>query len=127
MYYIDALISEKSATQNTLESYRSNLHQFEDFLLKNGTTLVDASKVNIKDYVKFLYTQKKYKSSFIPRKISAAMKNFYRCLFNDGIIDFNPAPANDDELKNPKISRPLPKYLSVNEILFLTETANINK
>lgn len=122
MYYMDALVSEKSATQNTLESYRSDLHQLEGFLLKSGTTLVGASKVNIKDYVKFLYTQKKYKSSSISRKISA-MRNFYRCLFNDGIIDFNPAPANDDELKNPKISRPLPKYLSVNEILLLIETA----
>ncbi|MDR2609424.1 MAG: site-specific integrase, partial [Rickettsiales bacterium] len=100
-YYIDTLVSERSATQNTLESYRSDLRQLEDFLLGSGTTLVNASKTNIKDYVKSLCTQKKYKSSSVSRKISA-MKNFYKCLFNDGIIDFNPAPANDDELKNPK-------------------------
>ncbi|AAW71320.1 recombinase XerD [Wolbachia endosymbiont of Brugia malayi] len=120
-YYIDALVSERSATQNTLESYRSDLHQLEDFLLKSGTTLVGASKTNIKDYVKSLCTQKKYKSSSISRKISA-MKNFYKCLFNDGIIDSNPAPANDDELKNPKVFRPLPKYLSVKEMLLLIDT-----
>ncbi|QKX03207.1 tyrosine-type recombinase/integrase [Wolbachia endosymbiont of Litomosoides sigmodontis] len=120
-YYIDALVSERSATQNTLESYRSDLHQLEAFLLKSGTTLVGAGKTNIKDYVKFLCTQKKYKSSSISRKISA-MKNFYKCLFNDGIIDFNPAPANDDELKNPKVFRPLPKYLSVKEMFLLMDT-----
>ncbi|QOD38773.1 tyrosine-type recombinase/integrase [Candidatus Wolbachia massiliensis] len=120
-YYIDALVSEKSATQNTLESYCSDLHQLEGFLLESGTTLVGASKTNIKDYVKFLCTQKKYKSSSISRKISA-VKNFYKCLINDGIIDFNPAPTNDDELKNPKVSRPLPRYLSVKEMLLLMET-----
>ncbi|NSX83878.1 recombinase XerD, partial [Wolbachia endosymbiont of Atemnus politus] len=120
-YYIDTLVSERSATQNTLESYRSDLCQLEDFLLESGTNLVNASKTNIKDYVKSLYTQKKYKSSSVSRKISA-MKNFYKCLFNDGIIDFNPAPANDDELKNPKVSRPLPKYLSVEEMLLLMDT-----
>ncbi|WP_281356025.1 tyrosine-type recombinase/integrase [Wolbachia endosymbiont of Atemnus politus] len=50
------------------------------------------------------------------------MKIFYKCLFNDGIIDINPAPANDDELKDPKVSRPLPKYLSVEEMLLLMDT-----
>ncbi|APR97734.1 tyrosine recombinase [Wolbachia endosymbiont of Folsomia candida] len=120
-YYIDALASERSATQNTLESYCSDLHQLEEFLSKSGTTLVAANKTNIKDYVKFLCTEKNYKSSSISRKISA-MKNFYKCLFQDGVIDFNPAPANDDELKNPKFSRPLPKYLSVKEIFLLMDT-----
>lgn len=120
-YYIDALISERSATQNTLESYRSDLYQLEEFLQAGGTTLVGANKTNIKDYVKYLCAQQKYKSSSISRKISA-MKNFYKCLFNDGIIDINPAPANDDELKNPKVSRPLPKYLTVEEILLLMNT-----
>lgn len=120
-YYIDTLVSEKSSTQNTLESYRSDLHQLEKFLLEGSATLVGASKANIKDYVSFLRTQKKYKTSSISRKISA-IKNFYKCLFNDGIIDFNPAPANDNELRNPKVSRPLPKYLSVQEIFLLMET-----
>ncbi|MFT4327898.1 MAG: tyrosine-type recombinase/integrase, partial [Wolbachia pipientis] len=120
-YYIDTLVSEKSSTQNTLESYRSDLHQLEKFLLEGSATLVGASKANIKDYVNFLRTQKKYKTSSISRKISA-IKNFYKCLFNDGIIDFNPAPANDNELRNPKVSRPLPKYLSVQEIFLLMET-----
>ncbi|WP_395463353.1 tyrosine-type recombinase/integrase [Wolbachia endosymbiont of Cantharis cryptica] len=120
-YYIDTLVSERSATQNTLESYCSDLHQLEGFLLESGTTLVGASKTNIKDYMRFLCTQKKYKSSSISRKISA-VKNFYKCLLNDGIIDFNPAPANDDELKNPKVSRPLPRYLSVKEMLLLMDT-----
>jgi integrase/recombinase XerD len=43
-YYIDALPSERSATQNTLESYRSDLHQFEEFLLESDTTLFGAKK-----------------------------------------------------------------------------------
>ncbi|WP_246210224.1 site-specific integrase [Wolbachia endosymbiont of Atemnus politus] len=49
------------------------------------------------------------------------MNIFYKCLFNDGILDFNPAPANDDELKDPKVSRPLPKYLSGEEMLLLMD------
>ncbi len=107
--------------QNALESYCSDLLQLESFLFKSGTTLVSASKANIKDYVRYLSTQKKYKSSSISRKISV-MKNFYKCLFNDRIIDFNPSPASDDELKNPRVSRPLPKYLSVEEMILLMNT-----
>ncbi len=45
-YYIDALASERFAAQNTLESYRSDLHQFEEFLLESGTTLVGQKKTN---------------------------------------------------------------------------------
>nr|WP_240991864.1 hypothetical protein [Wolbachia endosymbiont of Glossina morsitans morsitans] len=37
-----------------MESYRSDLHQFEEFLLESGTTLVGVNKTNIKD----LCTQK---------------------------------------------------------------------
>ncbi|MDD9336648.1 MAG: tyrosine-type recombinase/integrase [Wolbachia sp.] len=120
-YFLDALVSEKSSTQNTLESYKSDLYQLDEFLSQSSATLVNADKTNLKDYMEFLCKQKKYKGSSISRKISA-MKNFYKCLFNDGIIDFNPAPANDDELKNPKVSRPLPKYLSVEEIVILIST-----
>ncbi|QKX01762.1 tyrosine-type recombinase/integrase [Wolbachia endosymbiont of Cruorifilaria tuberocauda] len=120
-YYIDALVSERFITQNTLESYRSDLLQLEDFLLKSGITLVSASKTNIKDYVSFLNTQKKYKSSSISRKIST-VKNFYKCLFNDGIVVFNPAPASDDELKSPKVPRPLPKHLSVRKMFLLMDS-----
>ncbi|WCR54087.1 MAG: Tyrosine recombinase XerD [Wolbachia endosymbiont of Ctenocephalides orientis wCori] len=120
-YYTDALISEKSPTQNTLDSYRSDLYQLEEFLLKSGTTLVGANVTNIRDYVKSLCMQGKYKGSSISRKISA-IKNFYKCLFNDGIIDFNPAPVNDDELKNPRVSRPLPKHLTVEEVNLLLNT-----
>jgi integrase/recombinase XerD len=120
-YYIDALASEKSATHNTLESYRSDLCQLEEFLLKSGTTLVSANKTNIKDYIKFLCTDKNYKGSSISRKISS-MKNFYKCLFNDGVIDLNPAPANDDQLKNPKVSRSLPKHITVKEMVLLMST-----
>ncbi len=67
-YYIDALASERSATQNTLESYRSDLHQFEEFLLESSTTLVGANKTNIKDYMKSLCTQKNIKVALYQEK-----------------------------------------------------------
>lgn len=42
------------------------------------------------------------KSIRAARKISD-IKHFYKCVFNNGNIDINAPPAND-ELKNPKIS-----------------------
>jgi integrase/recombinase XerD len=114
-YFLEALIFERSSTQNTLESYRSDLHQLNEFLLKNHVTLINPDKIHLENYVKFLKRDKGYKSSSISRKISA-MKNFYKFLFNDGIIGSNPVSSNNIELRNLKTSRPLPKYLSVEEI-----------
>ncbi|MBD0391465.1 tyrosine-type recombinase/integrase [Wolbachia endosymbiont of Pentalonia nigronervosa] len=120
-YFLDALVSEKSSTQNTLESYRSDLCQLDEFLSESNTTLLSADKATLKEYLDFLCKQKNYKGSSVSRKISA-IKNFYKCLFNDGVIDSNPVPANDDEFKNQKSSRPLPKYLSVEEIILMINT-----
>lgn len=120
-YFLDALVSEKSSTQNTLESYRSDLCQLDEFLSESNTTLLSADKATLKEYLDFLCKQKNYKGSSVSRKISA-IKNFYKCLFNDGVIDSNPVPANDDEFKNQKASRPLPKYLSVEEIILMINT-----
>lgn len=120
-YFLDALVSEKSSTQNTLESYRSDLCQLDEFLSESNTTLLSADKAALKEYLDFLCKQKNYKGSSVSRKISA-IKNFYKCLFNDGVIDSNPVPANDDEFKNQKASRPLPKYLSVEEIILMINT-----
>ncbi|OEY86901.1 recombinase XerD [Wolbachia pipientis] len=121
-YFLDALISERSSTRFLVESYRSDLYQFNEFLLKSNTTLIDANKTDLKNYVEFLRSHKHYKNSSISRKISS-IKNFYKCLFNDGIINSNPASADNIELKNPKTSRPLPKYLSVNEIISIVDMA----
>lgn len=120
--YSLALNVEKSAAKNTLESYRSDLEQLDEFLEKSGSTLVSASKSNIKDYVQQLRNEGKYKSSSISRKISA-IKNFYKFLFHDGIIDFNPARADDNDLKNPKTSRPLPRCLTIEQVNLLLSTA----
>lgn len=121
-YFLDTLISEKSSAHNTLESYKLDLYQLEEFLSQGNTTLMSASKINLKEYIEFLHKQKEYKVSSISRKISV-MKNFYKCLFNEEIIDINPVPASDDEFKNLKVLRPLPKYLSIEEIILIINTA----
>ncbi|MBV0899400.1 MAG: tyrosine-type recombinase/integrase [Wolbachia endosymbiont of Fragariocoptes setiger] len=121
-YFLDALASGRSSTQNTLESYKSDLYQLEEFLSKSNVTLIEANRIDLKDYIDFLCKKKRYKGSSISRKISA-MKNFYKCLFSDGVIDNNPVPSHDDEFKNPKIFRPLPRYLSIEEVIMLINTA----
>ncbi|MDN5248131.1 MAG: tyrosine-type recombinase/integrase [Wolbachia endosymbiont of Tyrophagus putrescentiae] len=120
-YFLDALAAERSFTWNTLESYSSDLYQLEKFLLEErDTTLIAADKSDLKEFVEKCL-QREYKNTSASRKISA-VKHFYKFLFNDGIIDFNPALPSDDAFKNPKVSRSLPKYLSTEEILYMVNT-----
>jgi integrase/recombinase XerC len=121
--FIEALSAEKGFSPNTCLAYRNDLQQFLAYLGDSASGLlrrgeqVDVRHVDdmaIRSYLGFLY--KKNQKSTIARKLSA-LRSFFRFLVKRGVISTNPA----ETLLTPKRGRPVPNYLSVDEMFRLLD------
>ncbi len=110
--FLEALAAERGRSQKTISAYNSDLTQANN-LIPGG--LIKADSVAIQKYLSALPD----KASSIARKTSA-LRNFYKFLMLEKIISHNPA-AN---LELPKKARPLPKFLSMEEIDLLISSAS---
>ncbi len=108
--FLEALAAEKGRSQKTLSAYSSDLYQAESEI----GDLLNASDQDVQNYLSHLPD----KPSSIARKASA-LRTFYKFLMLEKIITKNPT-AN---LELPKRGRPLPKYLSPEEIELLISSS----
>lgn len=117
--FLEMMIAEKGASQNTFRSYLSDLEEFQEFLLSecNVKNLESAQKADVKQYLSYL-NENKYSAKSQARKLSA-LHSFYIFLMTENIIKANPTSG----IFSPKIGRSLPKYLSKDEIELLIQTA----
>ncbi len=109
--FLEALAAEKGRSAKTLESYGFDLRA-ADAALPGG--LMTATGDDIQNYLASLPDC----ASSVARHASA-LRGFYKFLMLEKIISENPT-AN---LELPKRSRPLPKFLSVDEIELLISSA----
>lgn len=109
--FLEALSAEKGRSAKTLESYGFDLRA-ADAALPGG--LMGATGDDIQNYLASLPDC----ASSVARHASA-LRGFYKFLMLEKIISENPT-AN---LELPKRSRPLPKFLSVDEIELLISSA----
>ena len=109
--FLEALSAERGRSQRTLSSYASDLRLANDSI-PGG--LMGASGPDIQKYLDELDER----PSSVARKASA-LRGFYKFLMLEKIIDENPS-AN---LELPQRNRPLPKFLSVQEIELLVSSA----
>lgn len=109
--FLEALAAEKGRSAKTLESYGADLRA-ADATLPGG--LMSATATDVQAYLSSLPER----ASSIARHASA-LRGFYKFLMLEKIISENPA-AN---LELPKRTRPLPKFLSVDEIELLISSA----
>lgn len=109
--FLEALSAEKGRSAKTLESYGFDLRS-ADAALPGG--LMRATGDDIQNYLASLPDC----ASSVARHASA-LRGFYKFLMLEKIISENPT-AN---LELPKRSRPLPKFLSVDEIELLISSA----
>jgi len=108
--FIDNIWIEKGLSQNTLDSYRSDLEQFSSWLEKNNLNYIKTSKKEILSYLSFLF-QKGLGSKTVARKLSS-LKSFFRYLVFKSIIPNDPS----SEVETPKLLKSIPKSISENEV-----------
>lgn len=123
--FLQHLVVEKGLSRNTLDAYRNDLSQFQEFMRGrlNGNSdredawrWVDLELLN--DYIADLRGRKGYRDTTTARKV-AAIKSFFTYLAQNGDIEEPPT----ESLGSPRVGRALPKYLSEEEIELLLDAA----
>jgi integrase/recombinase XerD len=109
---------ERGLSRNTLEAYRSDLHQFGEFLDRGGLTAMDAGHADIAAFLSQLGAgsggRPAVGASTLARKV-ACLRSFYRHLRREGTIEHDPTA----ELRGPPKTQRLPRVLSRDEVLRL--------
>jgi integrase/recombinase XerC len=121
--FIEALSAEKGFSKHTCRAYRNDLEQFLAYLEgasgerpRKGET-IDVRRIDdvgIRSYLGFLH--KRNEKSTIARKLSS-LRSFFRFLVKRGVIKTNPAAL----VLTPKRGKPVPEYLSVDEVFRLLD------
>jgi len=104
--FLDALWLEKGLSDNTRDSYRSDLALFNGWLQERGIELISVGREAILDHLTWRLDQA-YKPRSTARFLSG-VRGFYRYLLREKLILIDPTLQVD----MPQLGRPLPKSLS---------------
>ncbi|MBR7142098.1 MAG: site-specific tyrosine recombinase XerD [Clostridia bacterium] len=109
--YVDYLKNSHRCLDNTVQSYRRDLTQYGDFLLKRGkTTPQQATNQDVKDFILSLRSAGKAPASV--SRMVASLRSYYRFLGVDGSL-------HEDLLKGihtEKATKKLPQVLTGEEV-----------
>ena len=126
--YADHLRNERDVSPHTLRNYLSDLAQFQQFLIERDLCLgagktIDTRKIDIHIVRAYLAAlTKSRKKSSVGRKL-AALKGFFRYLVATHQIEKDPLLL----IHSPKQEKPLPKFLSVDDVFQLLGGVKIKK
>ncbi|MEZ4256131.1 MAG: tyrosine recombinase XerC [Polyangiales bacterium] len=110
------LTGERRASPKTVETYLRDLHAFEAFLAQENLP-ADARRTTVPVLRAFLASLFDHnQSATIARKV-AALRAFYKFLLRRKLTTKNPA----DGLRSPKLIRPLPGFLTVDDAFRVIE------
>jgi len=116
--FLDMLAAERGAAVNTLAAYRRDLDGVVD-ALPRGVSLFTASGDDLRGCLAAMV-----KAGLAPstqaRKLST-IRTFYRFLVQDALRGDDPSQALD----SPRLSRPLPKVLTVDDVSALLRQARV--
>jgi integrase/recombinase XerD len=108
--FLEMLAAERGAARNTIDSYRRDLLGLQRFLADRGRDIDSADCDSLRDYL-----QSQGKAGFSPRTSArrlSTLRQFYRFLYAEGVRGDDPTATLD----RPAAGRPLPKYLTEDEV-----------
>ena len=112
--YENYLSKVKQASANTIASYMRDIRQFSEWLRRaEDLDVVDASQVNISDYLSHL-EQEGRSGATVSRNL-ASLKNFYAYVVSSGFMESTPVT----EIHVDRGEKKLPQILSGREIELL--------
>ena len=109
------LENDKKVSNNTLQSYRRDLKQFEKYIAENGKDYSKVTDEEIKTYIKYMQEIGK-KPSTISRGL-ASIRSFYQYEVKEQKIEKDPTEG----IQSPKIEKRVPSVLTSNEVALLLE------
>jgi integrase/recombinase XerC len=126
--YICYLRDERNASAHTLRNYLSDLKQFQQFLRNTELCLgekgrIDQRQIDIHVARAYLASiNKDRKKTSVGRKL-AALKGFFKYLLTTGQVARDPLLL----IQTPKQEKPLPSFLSVDDVFQLLGGVKIKK
>lgn len=111
------IAAERGAALRTIDAYRTDLNDLNDFLVPLKVLLEAASSDELRRYLSRLAAL-----SMAPRTVArrlSALRQFYRFLLLQGLRQDDPSSVLD----GPRLGRPLPKVLSEEEVQSLIAAA----
>ena len=112
--YENYLTKVKQASANTIASYMRDIRQFSEWLRSTeNADVVDASQVNISDYLTHL--EKDGRSGATVSRNLASLKNFYSYVDSSGFLENTPVT----EIRVDRGEKKLPQILTGREIELL--------
>jgi integrase/recombinase XerD len=118
--FLEMLLTERGAAENTLAGYRRDLNDFESFAGRRGKNLATVTSKDIQAYLKLL-DDSGLKASTQARRLSA-LRQLFSYLLGEDIRRDDPAMNID----SPRAGRRLPKYLTEEEVDRLLAAAEGN-
>ncbi|MDR1493181.1 MAG: tyrosine recombinase XerC [Planctomycetaceae bacterium] len=111
---------EKNASALTVKSYREDLEGLLEYVYelygKRFPNPGDVTTLDLRGYVSAMHDAD-YHYATIARRL-ASLRTFFRFGMREGFVTMNPAKP----LRNPRVKRPLPFFLSTNELGSLLQT-----
>ena len=108
--FLEFLQNEKRVSNNTLQSYSRDIHQYENYLSQNRINYVKVDNKAINEYLKFLQQNGK-KTSTISRNL-ASIRSFYQYLMRVKKVKHDPT----ENIQSPKVEKRVPSVLTAEEV-----------
>jgi len=113
--FFDFLENEKKASNNTLQSYKRDIKQYENYLAQKQKKYNEITNKDMKEYIEHLKEIGK-KPSTISRNI-ASIRSFYQYQVKNKKIKEDPTEG----IQSPKVEKRVPSILTSNEVSLLLE------
>ena len=113
--FLEFLKQDKKLSDNTLQSYRRDIEQYENYVEENKINYLKVSEEEILTYMEYLRDENK-KESTISRSL-ASIRSFYQFLVRSKKIKKDPTIA----IESPKVDKRKPNILTSQEVELLLE------
>ena len=113
--FLDFLENDKKLSSNTLQSYKRDITQYQEYVEKNGLNYLKMESEDIDAYFKMLKDMNK-KTSTISRNL-ATIRSFYQFLVRTKKIKKDPTVG----VQSPKVEKKVPSILTAKEVELLLD------
>ena len=113
--FLEFLQNDKKLSDNTLQSYKRDIMQYQNYVNQNNINYLKVDEKKIKEYLQYLQEIGK-KSSTVSRSL-ASIRSFYQFLVRTKIIAQDPT----ESIQSPKIEKRIPSILTSKEIELLLD------
>ncbi|MFZ3142199.1 tyrosine recombinase XerC [Polaromonas sp.] len=111
--YLAYVRVEKRLAQRTVELYTADLHKLQANARKAGVALTDVKHTHLRRWVAQMHSRGRSGRGIA--LILSGWRGFYTWLGREGLVPGNPV----QDVRSPKVAKPLPKALSVDEAVQL--------